>query len=88
MTLVPGEMSARGFSFPIDQIGEVVGKALQVRLVVLISCPQTGDLVPTGITAEVLDELPSLNVLNGCSACGGDHEWRRDEAVITVTSDS
>ena len=54
----------------------------------MITCPQTGDLVPTGVTADVLDELPSVNVLNGCPACGGDHEWRRDEAVITVISES
>jgi hypothetical protein len=59
-----------------------------VRSVALITCPQTGDLVPTGVTADVLDELPSVNVLNGCPACGGDHEWRRDEAVITVISES
>ena len=54
----------------------------------LITCPETGDLVPTGVTADVLDELPSVNLLNGCRDCGGDHEWTRDEAVITVISDS
>ena len=54
----------------------------------LITCPQTGELVPTGATADVLDELPAVNVLNGCAECGGDHEWRRDEAVITVISES
>ena len=54
----------------------------------LITCPQTGELVPTGVTADVLDELPAVNVLNGCRDCGGDHEWRRDEAVITVISES
>ena len=59
-----------------------------MRSVVLIVCPQTGDLVPTGATADVLDELPPVNVLNGCRDCGGDHQWRRDEAVITVISDS
>ncbi len=59
-----------------------------MRSVVLIVCPQTGDLVPTGATADVLDQLPPVNVLNGCRDCGDDHEWRRDEAVITVISDS
>jgi hypothetical protein len=55
---------------------------------VLITCPQTGELVPTGVTAALLDELPSVNVLSGCADCGGDHEWQRDEAVITVISES
>ena len=64
------------------------GKGHTVRSVVLITCPRTGDLVPTGVTADVLDELPAVNVLNGCAECGGDHEWRRDEAVITVISES
>jgi hypothetical protein len=64
------------------------GKGYTVRSVVLITCPQTGELVPTGVTADVLDELPAVNVLNGCAECGGDHEWRRDEAVITVISES
>ena len=59
-----------------------------VRSVVLITCPQTGDLVPTGVTADVLAELPPVNVLIGCRDCGEDHEWRRDEAVITVVSES
>jgi hypothetical protein len=35
-----------------------------------------------------LDELPLVNVLNGCGGCGGDHDWRRDDAVITVISES
>ena len=59
-----------------------------MRSVVLIMCPQTGDLVPTGVTADVLDELPAVNVLNGCAGCGADHEWRRDVSVITVISES
>lgn len=59
-----------------------------MRSVVLITCPQTDELVPTGATADVLDELPPLDVLNGCQGCGGDHEWRRDEAVVTVISES
>ena len=59
-----------------------------VRSVVLIVCPQTDDLVPTGVTADVLDELPPVNVLIGCQSCGDDHEWGRDEAVITVISES
>jgi hypothetical protein len=90
ITPVPGEMSARGFSESrrLRRRYPGTGKGRAVRKVVLISCPQTGDLVPTGVTADVLDNLPSVNVLNGCPACGGDHDWRRDEAVITVISES
>ena len=58
-----------------------------MRSVVLISCPRNGDLVTTGITADVLDELAPLNVLQACQSCGEDHEWTRDEAAITVTTE-
>jgi hypothetical protein len=54
----------------------------------MIVCPQTGDLVPTGVTPDALDKLPSVTVLHGCRGCGGDHEWRADEAVITVTTEN
>ena len=55
---------------------------------VLITCPDTGDMVPTGLSRDELDELPTVNVLTGCDRCGADHEWRRDEAVITVASEN
>jgi hypothetical protein len=54
--------------------------------VVLITCPTSGDLVPTGVPARALDELPALNLLVGCDRCGGDHEWTRDDAVVTRTT--
>ena len=59
-----------------------------MRSVVLITCPDTGDMVPTGLSRDELDELPTVNVLIGCDRCGADHEWRRDEAVITVASEN
>jgi hypothetical protein len=58
-----------------------------MRSVVLISCPRNGDLVATGTTADVLDELAPLNVLDRCQSCGERHEWTRDEAAITVTTE-
>lgn len=58
-----------------------------MRSVVLISCPRNGDLVPTGVTADVLDELAPLNVLVRCQSCGENHEWAREEAAITVTTE-
>jgi hypothetical protein len=57
------------------------------KSVVLITCETSGDLVPTGLHARSIYELPTLNVLVGCDRCGEDHEWTRDGAVITVASD-
>lgn len=49
---------------------------------VLIACPHTLDLVPTGFHAETLDDLEDENLLFDCPACGGDHPWTRGEAVL------
>jgi hypothetical protein len=57
-----------------------------LKPVVLITCPTSGELVPTGVLARELEELPAVNVLLGCERCGEDHEWFQDEAVITATS--
>lgn len=51
---------------------------------VLIACPTTGDLVPTGIDADDLDELITIHMLVRCLACGGDHIWRANEAVLAA----
>jgi len=51
---------------------------------VLIACPATGDLVPSGLAVATLDELDdSPHFLVGCLACGGDHVWERWEATET-----
>ena len=52
---------------------------------VLIACPQTDNLVPTGAHAddpEDLEHLPEENLLIACRECGRDHEWSREDAVI------
>jgi hypothetical protein len=54
---------------------------------VLIECPDTGQLVPTGMRANAMDELPAVSCLQACVACGGDHEWSTAEAVVTAISD-
>ena len=54
--------------------------------VVLIACPETDDLVPTGVQGDALADLPFVNHLDACTACGGAHEWTKAEAVITVTT--
>jgi hypothetical protein len=52
---------------------------------VLISCPVTGDLVPTGVEAddaEGIEHLPDDNLLIACPECGRDHEWKPQDAVV------
>ena len=55
--------------------------------VVLIRCPTSGELVPTGVLARELDELPAVNIMVGCDRCSEDHVWTREDAVITTTTD-
>lgn len=50
---------------------------------VQISCPTTGDLVPTGVTAGSLEELgDDALLLIACPECGRDHEWAAADAVL------
>jgi len=51
---------------------------------VLISCPRTNALVPTGAHVEDIGELQPLNLLIDCPDCGADHEWSPVEAVLSV----
>jgi hypothetical protein len=51
---------------------------------VLISCPRTGALVPTGANVEEIEELEPTNLLIDCPDCGADHEWTPVEAVLSV----
>ena len=56
---------------------------------VLISCPITGRLVPTGIKAEGEDELNTGgHVLLRCPDCGGDHQWGPEDAALAVMADA
>jgi len=53
---------------------------------VLIACPTTGDLVPTGIDVESLEELNEVpqRLLISCPVCGRDHEWTPVEGVLAA----
>ena len=52
---------------------------------VLISCPSTGDLVPTGVYAFTIEDLePSPYVLERCRDCHGPHEWIREDAILSL----
>lgn len=56
---------------------------------VLISCPITGRLVPTGIEAEGEDELNTGgHVLLKCPDCGGDHQRGLEDAALAVMADA
>ena len=52
---------------------------------VLISCPTSGELVPTGEYAVAIEDLaPSPYVLSHCPGCDGSHEWIREDAVASL----
>jgi hypothetical protein len=52
---------------------------------VLISCPTTGRLVPTGVEADGEDELDADgHVLLACPDCGGNHQWGLTDAALAV----
>ena len=53
---------------------------------VLIGCPYAEWFVPTGHTADRLEELQDRNVLRRCPECGQDHEWTPSDARIAVRS--
>jgi hypothetical protein len=59
-----------------------------VAAAVLIVCPETDELIPIGVKASDLAGLPFVNHLEACLACGGSHEWTKDDAVVTTTTDS
>jgi hypothetical protein len=51
---------------------------------VLISCPATDALVPTGENVSSLDDLEPKNLLLDCPDCGDDHEWTPIDAVLSA----
>jgi hypothetical protein len=53
---------------------------------VLISCPYADWFVPTGQTADHLEDLRIGSVLRRCPECGRDHEWSPTDAMIAAPS--
>ena len=52
---------------------------------VLISCPHSGELVPTGVYVVAIEDLaPSPYVLSRCPRCNGLHEWIREDAIARL----
>jgi hypothetical protein len=50
----------------------------------MVTCPVTGKIVPTGIEieAEDLRALPRIAAPVYCAACGEKHFWTRDDAML------
>lgn len=51
--------------------------------IVLIACPETNELVPTGIRVSDRENIEPTNVMSACPSCGNEHEWVPTEAVVT-----
>jgi hypothetical protein len=50
---------------------------------VMIRCPITGDLVPTGLEATSLQKLDRADyLLIDCLECGQDHLWEPSQAIL------
>ena len=49
---------------------------------VLIECPGSRRLVPTGLTADALDELEDEYILGDCPDCHASHRWTPIDAVL------
>ena len=50
-----------------------------------ILCPASGQLVPTGVSADALLDDATRHVLVRCAGCGGEHMWLPDDAIVTAT---
>ena len=50
----------------------------------MVTCPITGRVVPTGIEIEAEDfrTLPRIAAPVYCPACGEKHFWTRDDAML------
>lgn len=50
---------------------------------VMIRCPITGDLVPTGLEVSSLQKLDQPRyLLIDCLECGQDHSWEPSQATL------
>jgi hypothetical protein len=49
---------------------------------VMIECPRSRSLVPTGLHVLSIDELTSTSLVLDCPDCGRDHSWGPADAVL------
>jgi len=50
--------------------------------IIMIKCPRVGRPVSTGIEVTDVDQLPTVVATTACPACGGVHEWTKDDAWL------
>ena len=52
--------------------------------VLMIRCPVTSKAVSTGIdtSSVIVDSLPDVGIRMPCSACGGQHVWRKRDTWL------
>jgi hypothetical protein len=55
-----------------------------MRVLFVIRCPKTGEEVPTGTTVEIelVHTLPKDKMPLLCPACGEEHEWSAEDALL------
>jgi hypothetical protein len=51
---------------------------------IMIRCPTKGSTVSTGIEVLGVEELPAVTATMACSACGGVHQWTKNEAWLSA----
>jgi hypothetical protein len=49
---------------------------------IMINCPSTGRAVSTEIEIQNVDRLPTVIARMVCPACGGVHEWTKNDAWL------
>jgi hypothetical protein len=50
--------------------------------IIMIRCPSRGRAVSTGIEVADVDQLPTVTATTVCPACGGAHEWTKDDVWL------
>jgi hypothetical protein len=50
--------------------------------IIMIKCPRVGRPVSTGIEVADVDQLPTVVARTQCPACGGVHEWTKDDTWL------
>lgn len=53
-----------------------------IARLVIIACPASDLLVPTGVYVRDLSELEAASLLSACPGCGDDHRWTPHEATF------
>jgi hypothetical protein len=55
---------------------------------IVIRCPKTGEEVPTGSSVEIerLHTLPKAKMPLVCPACGEEHQWSAEDALLAHSS--